>query len=140
VGTRPTIPDLSLADAEGRRIALSDLSGRVVLLTFWTTSCGQCRTESSWFSEFQQAYGDKNLAVVGVALDTDGWSSVKPFLKQEAIDYRVVMGDRDEARSVIGTAIPTTLILDRENRISVRHVGFCSKAEYRQDIERILAE
>jgi hypothetical protein len=36
--------------------------------------------------------------------------------------------------------VRTTLILDRDGRIAVRHVGFCSKAEYRQDIEKLLAE
>jgi peroxiredoxin len=137
---RPVVPEFALTDKDGSAVTLSSLRGKVVLLTFWTTTCGQCQAEVPWFTEFQQADRERGLAVVGVALDEGGWSSVRPYVERQPVGYRVVVADRDRARSASGSSIPTTLILDREGRVAVRHVGFCSKAEYQRDIQKILAE
>src|SRR5690348_6799231 len=114
---RPTVPHFKLVDADGRPVALSDFRGKVVLLTMWTTTCGQCQTEMSWFTAFQQAYRDRDFVVLGVALDRDGWDRVTPYLHQRPVNYEVVVGDRERAQSAIGPSIPTTLILDRHGRI-----------------------
>jgi peroxiredoxin len=137
---RPGAPDLALTDQDGRPVTLSSLRGKVVLLTFWTTTCGQCQVEMPWFTEFQQTYRGRELVVIGVSLDHGGWAKVKPYVDREPVNYRVVVGDRDAARPAIGSSIPTTLILDKDGRIAVRHVGFCSKAEYERDIQKVLAE
>ncbi len=137
---RTVLPDLSMVDAQGQPVTLSTLRGHVALVTFWTTTCGQCRTEMAWFTEFQNAYRDRNLVVLGVSLDQDGWTEVTPHLAQQPINYRVVVGDRERTQSTIGPAIPTTLLLDRQGRVAVRHIGFCSKAEYRRDLEKLLNE
>jgi peroxiredoxin len=137
---RPVVPDLALTDQDGGPVTLSSLRGKVVLLTFWTTTCGQCQAEMPWFTEFQQADREQGLVVVGVSLDEGGWLSVRPYVEHQPIKYRVLVGDRDLARPTVGSSIPTTLILDKEGRVAVRHVGFCSKAEYQRDIQKILAE
>jgi cytochrome c biogenesis protein CcmG/thiol:disulfide interchange protein DsbE len=137
---RPALPDFTWGDAAGRPVTLSAYRGKVVLLTFWTVSCGQCQAEAAWFAEFQRVYRDRDLEVIGVSLDRDGWASVRPYVERQSLDYRVVIGDRDVAQLTVGSSIPTTLILDREGRIAVRHVGFCSKAEYQRDLQKILTE
>jgi len=137
---RSAMQDFTLADQNGRLVTLSALRGKVVLLTFWTTTCGQCQSEMPWFTEFEQAYRGRDFAVVGVSLDQGGWTDVKPYVERRPINYPVVVGNHDLARPTVGSSIPTTLILDRDGRIAVRHVGFCSKAEYQRDIQKILAE
>jgi len=138
--SRPTLPEVSFIDAQGRPVAMSALRGKVVLLTFWTTTCGQCQTEMRWFADFQHAYRDRNLVVLGVSLDQDGWSRVSPFLQRQPISYDIVIGRREIAQPIIGASIPTTLIVDRRGRIAVRHIGYCSKGEYRRNLEKVLAE
>jgi peroxiredoxin len=137
---RPAMQDFTLTDQDGRLMKLSSLRGKVVLLTFWTTTCGQCQAEMPWFTEFQQAYRGRDLVVIGVSLDEGGWADVKPYVERRPISYRVVVANRDLAHPTVGSSIPTTLILDRDGRIAVRHVGFCSKAEYQRDIQKTLAE
>jgi len=112
--SRPSITDLTLNGGDGQPVKLSALRGSVVLLTIWPPTCDRCETERSWFDEFQREYGERGLARLGTSLEKHG--------------------------SAAGVSVPATLILDREGRIAVRHVGFCSKAEYRHDIEKLLAE
>ena len=138
--SRPRLPEVTFFDAQGHSMPVSALRGKVVLLTFWTTTCGQCETEMSWFADFQHAYRDRNLVVLGVSLDQDGWSSVKPFLERRPVNYDIVMARRDVTQPIIGASIPTTLIVDRRGRIAVRHIGYCSKDEYQRDLEKLLAE
>ena len=138
--TRPVVPDFTIVDAQGQAVTLSAFRGKVVLLTLWTTTCGQCETEMSWFTSFQDAYRNQGFAVLGVAVERDGWARVGPYLSQRPVNYQVVISDRDVAQSAVGQSIPTTLILDREGRIAVRHVGYCSRAEFQRDIQKVLAE
>ena len=127
--SRPTLPEVSFTDAQGRSVPVSVLRGKVVLLTFWTTTCGQCQTEMSWFADFQHTYRDRNLVVLGVSLDQDGWSRVSSFLEHRPLNYEVVVARREVTQPIIGASIPTTLIVDRRGRIAVRHIGYCSKGD-----------
>ncbi len=136
---RKVAPDFTLKDATGATLKLSDYKGKVVLLNFWATWCGPCQIEIPWFVDFQQTYKDKNFAVLGVSLDDDGWKSVKPFIEQKKLNYRVAIGT-EEISTLYGglDSLPTTFILDRDNRIAATHVGLVSKAEYRNDILKLL--
>jgi peroxiredoxin len=137
---RRTMPDVTLNDASGHPVRLSDFRGKVVLLNFWTTSCQQCDGEIPWFKEFQQTYSD-GLVVLGVSLDKNGWASARPYAEAMKINYRVMVGGEDVARQYGGLrSIPTTLIIDKSGRIAVTHRGFCSKSEYEADTQALLAE
>ena len=74
-------PDFTLRDASGQPVRLSGFRGKAVLLNFWATWCPPCRIEIPWFMEFQRAYGDRGLVVLGVSLDADGWKSVQPYVE-----------------------------------------------------------
>src|ERR1700684_4161546 len=85
-------PVFSLRSAKGATVDLSDYKGKVVLLNFWATTCGGCKIEIPWFMKFAKKYKGSGLAVIGVALDEDGWKPVKPFVKAKKMNYTVVIG------------------------------------------------
>ena len=89
---RNQAPDFTLMDVTGKPVKLSDFKGKVVVLNFWATWCGPCKVEIPWFIEFEQKYKDQGLVVLGVSMDEDGWSSVKPYLESSKVNYRVVIG------------------------------------------------
>ena len=137
---RRMAPDFVLADASGRPVKLSELRGKVVLLNFWATWCAPCADEIPWFIEFQKAYKNAGLATLGVSLDEDGWSAVKPYIDAHKIDYQVMV-DKDDVAQLFGaTSLPTTFIIDRSGRIAATQVGICGKGEYEADIKRVLDE
>jgi peroxiredoxin len=136
---RKAAPDFSLKDATGATVKMADLKGKVVLLNFWATWCGPCKVEIPWFIEFQQTYKDRNFTVLGVSMDDDGWASVKPYVTEKKINYRIVVGDDALARVYGGVeSLPTTFVIDRFGRIASSHVGLISKKQYEDEIKRLL--
>lgn len=134
-------PDFTLTDSQGAPIRLSALRGRVVLVNFWATWCQPCRFEIPLLAGFQQVYRDRGLAVLGVALDESGWTTVKPYAEAERINYPVVIDDGRISDLFGGLkAVPTTLIIDRQGRIAATHLGLCQKSEYESDIVAVLNE
>jgi peroxiredoxin len=137
---RRMAPDFVLADAFGKPVKLSELRGKVVLLNFWATWCAPCAAEIPWFIEFQRTYESAGLTALGVSLDEDGWSAVRPYIEAHKMDYRVMLGNDDVAQAYGASSLPTTFLIDRSGRIAATHVGICGKGEYEADIRRVLDE
>jgi cytochrome c biogenesis protein CcmG/thiol:disulfide interchange protein DsbE len=132
-------PDFTLQNAAGEQVKLSDYQGQVVLLNFWATWCGPCKIEMPWFIEFQRKYKDQGFAVLAVSLDEEGWDVVRPYAEELKANFPVLLGDEQVADSFGSIqALPTTLIIDRQGRISKRHQGLVSKGEYVDGIESLL--
>jgi len=136
---RKTAPDFALTDSLGAQVKLSDFRGKVVLLSLWDTACAACNVEITWFEEFQQRYEHRDLVVLSIALDKDGWSSIRPYIAEKKINHRVLAGTEDIGR-LYSYSIPTALIIDRTGRVAVTHVGLCPKLEYETAIENTINE
>jgi peroxiredoxin len=133
-------PDFTLNDSSGHPIRLSDFRGKVVLLNFWATWCGPCKVEILLLIEFQRAHRNRDFVILGVSLD-ENWKSVKPFMDEMKMNYRVMIGNAEVAHQYGGPeAIPATLIIDTSGRIAAGHLGICSRNEYEADIQAILNE
>lgn len=138
---RQQAPEFSLEESTGKRVGLADFRGKVVVLNFWATWCNPCRTEIPWFAEFQRTYEARGFTILGVSLDEDQWTSVRPFIAQYWINYPILMGNNEVLQAYGGLeSVPTTLIIDRRGRVAATHVGLVSKSTYEKDIVAALNE
>ena len=133
-------PEFSLKDADGKTVHLSDYKGKVVLLDFWATWCGPCKLEIPWFMEFEKQFKDQGFAVVGVSMDEDGWTAIKPYVQDMKMNYRVLLGNDTVSAAYGGLdSLPTTLLIDREGGIASVHVGVSmGKEEFKNAIVKLL--
>jgi peroxiredoxin len=86
--------DFSLEDMQGKTHRLSDYRGKWVLVNFWATWCPPCLNEIPELVSLHNAHRDKDLVVIGIAMDSGDNEKVAYFAKAHGISYPVVMGNR----------------------------------------------
>lgn len=138
--SRKAAPEFALTDSKGASLKLSDYKGKVVLLDFWATWCYGCGLEIPWFVDYQKKYKDSGLAVVGVSMDDDGWSVVKPFIEAKEINYAVVLGNQDMAKLYKVQSMPVTFLIDREGKIAASYFGMVDRAGCEAKIQSLLKD
>ena len=119
------LPELLFQDANGKALALTDFSGKLVLLNVWATWCTPCRKEMPALDRLQQQLGGPGFEVVALSIDRGGAAAVQAFYEELDIRALSVYVDRtSEAASKLGAiGIPTTILVDREGRELWRKVG-----------------
>ena len=77
--------------------------------------------------------------MIGVSLDREGPSVVKPFIARFGMNYPVVMGNQKVAADYGGiTAIPTTFIIDRQGYIVAGYQGLTMQSIFESVIDGLL--
>ncbi len=120
------LPDLTLADRDGRPRALSEWAGRPLIINFWATWCAPCRREIPMLNALATDPQGTEFEVIGIAIDFR--EDVLAFLQKTPIDYTVLIGEQDglEAARAFGMGsigLPFTAFSDRQGRIATIHVG-----------------
>jgi thiol-disulfide isomerase/thioredoxin len=121
-----TLPDFQLPDLTGRKIASNTWAGKVLVLNFWATWCPPCLREMPLFMEAQRTYGEGDLQVVGVAIDSK--DEVSSFLAKHQVNYPILLGDTAaiEMSRELGNrleGLPFTVIFDRFGKRTYAQVG-----------------
>jgi peroxiredoxin len=114
-------PDISLANPNGKDIALSDLRGKVVLLDFWASWCRPCRMENPNVVNLYHQYKSKGFTVYSVSLDNDKmrWESA---IQQDGLVWDYHVSDLKGWNTSVGPlygiqSIPQTFLLDKDGKI-----------------------
>jgi thiol-disulfide isomerase/thioredoxin len=136
------LPLLNLSLVDGGSLDTGSLRGNVTLINFWATWCVPCKAEIPIFNRFEQGYKSRGLAIVGISLDEEGAAKVKPFLKQNPMNYTVAIGDQRVSASfnVDDSSLPVTLLIDKQGRVRFRHVGIAKSEEFERELNQLLDE
>src|SRR5579859_3754094 len=74
-------PSFALKDMQGQSVTLESLKGKVVVLNFWTKTCGPCLEEMPELAEFTKVLRDRRDVVVLAVSTDEGPDDVKPTLQ-----------------------------------------------------------
>lgn len=119
-------------DLQGKQLKLADYRGKWVLVNFWATWCPPCEQETPDLVSLHNTRKNKDLVVVGVALDSTK-ASINEFAAKHKISYPLVLGSYTMAEAQVGpvNALPTTYLYDPEGKL----VSFQEGMVTSQDIE-----
>src|SRR4051812_23139237 len=60
------LPDFDLVSIDGTEVRSQDLQGKIVLLNFWSSTCGPCIREFPALEAMHRSYQGRGLVVIGV--------------------------------------------------------------------------
>jgi thiol-disulfide isomerase/thioredoxin len=118
-------PGFTLRDLSGADVSLAALRGRPVVIDFWATWCAPCERQVPVLNAFHDKHGDR-IPVLGIAVDVDGATRVKPFVEQHELRYRVLLGDEALAQDYDAFGFPTLYVIRPDGTIHSAHVGVVS--------------
>jgi len=135
------LPDLASFHLEGK--LPQELKGQVILLDFWASWCGPCKSSFPAMEELTKKYADQGLTIVAVSVDKK-LENMQRFLKSEKVSFTVV---RDAQQKLVAAAdihaMPTSFLIDRSGKIRFIHTGFNgdeTTRQYVKEIEQLLGE
>ena len=134
--------ELALKDPFGTEQRLSSFKGRIVILNFWATYCIPCRKEMPDLAAIQNEFAALGVQVIGASTDeSEDRDKVLQFVKETKVNFPIWMGasGADMIPFGLGTALPGTVIIDREGRVAKVMSGVIDKADIKKQIESMLA-
>lgn len=116
LGLGTMAPDIVGEDTNGVKFKLSDYRGKVVLLSFWSTTCGPCLRMVPHEREIVDRMKGKPFVLLGVNFDADK-TKLKPALEKHGISWRSFWCGDESVEAKIEMAwnirgIPTIYVLD----------------------------
>jgi len=135
---RRPAPNFILTDVEGKAISLNQFRGKVVLLDFWAVDCGGCKLEIPWYVEFRREYHARGLDLIGLDMYGESPATIRAFMAKAQMEYPVAVGTDAIGKQFGVTALPMTLLIDRQGRIAASHTGVVNRDEFEADIRALL--
>lgn len=116
-------PGMSLPDLQGGEFHLEDLRGRVVVINFWATWCGPCRSEMPALERAWQRLRLHDVELLAVATQDDP-QMLRRFLQRNPVTFPVLLDESGKAaREWPFSGIPATFVIDGRGRMVYRALG-----------------
>jgi len=123
IGPGKPAPEITVTGVDGKKIKLSDLKGKVVLIDMWASWCGPCRRENPNVVKAYNKYNKDGFEVFSVSFDKPGMKArwlaaiqqdglVWPYHGSELNGF-----NNQAARDYSVRGIPFTCLVDAEGNI-----------------------
>jgi thiol-disulfide isomerase/thioredoxin len=140
VDTRPAserIEGFSVRTLADERISQDELRGQVVLVNFWATWCGSCRSEMPGFQTVFDEYRDQGFTILSLSID-DAAGTVESFFDEHGYSFPVAMATEDATRRFGATGVPISYLIDQQGEIRWTVHGVLHEADLRAAVQELL--
>lgn len=108
--------EFTLSDLKGRKWALKDLRGKIVLVNFWATWCPPCRKEMPDMQALYERFSPRGLVILAIS-DEDA-SKVEPFIAAQKYTYPILLDPGRTVNTLFDVeGIPKTFVYNRDGKL-----------------------
>ena len=118
--------NLSFDTPDGKKLSMSSFRGKLLLVNFWATWCPPCVEELPLLDYFYQENKDKNLQVVGLAVDQP--SAVRTWLQTKPLNFPVGMAglagtELSKSLGNVAGSLPFSVVFGASGQLLHRKIG-----------------
>ncbi|WP_230420699.1 TlpA family protein disulfide reductase [Actinomadura soli] len=139
---RKSVQDVGGDRLDGRQFRLAEFKGKVVVVNFWASWCAPCRGEAPSLQQVYDANKAKGVEFLGVNFK-DSKANAQAFERKFKVTYPSLYDDGGQVtlafREVPPSAIPSTLVLDRQGRVAARIIGATTYSKLNPLVAKVLA-
>jgi len=117
-------PDFTLRDADDQPVSLKDFRGKVIMLDFWFTGCGACRSMAPVLAGLEKKYVHQPVVFISVCIDkkrTQWLASLSSHLYTSDLSVNLYTEGQGDMHPVIRNfdvrGYPTFILIDRDGKI-----------------------
>jgi thiol-disulfide isomerase/thioredoxin len=142
LNNKPTAPDVTFTTIEGKKIAMTDLKGKMVLVNFWATDCPGCIKEMPALVEAYKKYQAQGLEIIAVAMPYDPPAQVANYMRVKNLPFPVMHDGFSEMTEKFGgvSLVPTSYIFNKNGERIQRTIGELDFVQLDQLIQKELKQ
>ncbi len=131
-------PDFVLKSFSGENLRLSEYRGEIVMLSFWATWCGDCRSQLEQLAAMYGRYQDAGVALLAVNLDQNE-RQASNVASSLGVAYPILHDSAGEVgKRYAVDKMPMMVLIDRSGIVRDVFEGYRRGAE-QQYLERVQA-
>lgn len=131
-------PTFTLKTYDGKSFSLEEHRGKVVLINFWASWCGPCRSEAEDLNAIWTEYKAKGVVFIGVGY-LDNESDAREFLKEFNVRYATGPDDGTQiSRAYRVKGVPESYIVDQKGNLAMTIPGPTTAKDLRRILDQLL--
>ncbi len=125
VSVGDTVPGYEYVDVDGGKHFISELTGKWLLLDFWSLGCGPCIKSSKELVQLSKETSGKNLCLVSISIDgEEGWKEASKEHGVTWTNWRDPLGGAGSIRAYDQGGIPVFVLVNPEGIIEDIQLGY----------------
>lgn len=134
-------PDFTVVDDQGNEVSLSSYFGKPIVLNFWASWCGPCKSEMPDFQEAYEEYGDEiHFVMVNMTEGSrETKESAQRFIQEQGFTFPVLYDTQMNAAITYSAwTLPTTYFIDEQGYLVAQGRGALNRETLEKGIGMIL--
>ena len=113
-------------DNTGKTMSTAGLKGKVVFINFWATWCPPCRAEMPSLNKLYDKFKNDDRFVFLFINEDEQVDKAKQYLQSNSFTIPIHTRTGNVPAEMFSGTLPTTVVIDREGRIVLKHEGLAS--------------
>jgi len=135
--------DFTVYDSQMNEVKLSDCFGKPIVINFWASWCGPCKSELPAFNSLYEKYKDDVVFLMINLTDgqSDTESSIKQFVSDNGYSFPVYYDSEYDASNTYGVrSIPETVFIYADGSLYDTRVGAMNETDLENHIKQLIGE